>query len=250
MKYSLFLIVSLAFLIASSCKHDPIVLTDLPPEDPISCSEQEDIVIPNDCQPNESYYSTIEVIFNASCGSNAVACHQSPNDDNDDVSLISYQAIVESMQDDIDDDEDPEDFKIVKVLREDNLGDDSFMPKHNPDNYPIIVSSSFRNNLANYLENWIANGYPNNSCEMEYDTTDVSFSEDVYPIIYWQCIGCHNPESKSKNVCLSDYENIKYNIGKVIYQMEIGYMPYNANNVSVQEIEIIKKWRDQGLNNN
>lgn len=247
MKSRLFTLFSLLLLIAwSSCKHDPIGPIDsgLPPET-YYCETPAFTSFTNDCNSDSVYYNQVAVLLNASCGSSAIACHITANDDNSDVDLSSYAGILNS---DIVDTNDPSGSEIVEVIS------DNEMP---PSDAHIVLSNDYINELESMLTSWISQGALNNECISDCDTTEISsFENDIYPIIYYNCVSCHWDQSLSGSVCLTSYENIKaYALnGKLVNsitgQNDVEPMPYASSPIPQCDIDLITNWVNNGAPQN
>lgn len=101
--------------------------------------------------------------------------------------------------------------------------------------------------------------YPqiNNSC----DTTNVTFSGSVAPILSNNCLSCHSNNSAAafgNNIKLQDYADVKLRVddGKLIGSIKhtSGFkpMPYPAGNAQLEscKLTIIQKWVNAGAPNN
>jgi hypothetical protein len=100
---------------------------------------------------------------------------------------------------------------------------------------------------------------------------EVSFQEDVMPILQAECVDCHSPGTEGaekSGLLMNTYENLmkgtKYgpviesgnSLNSVFNQVVEGRvdesiaMPYHSEPLSEKSIEIIKAWVDQGAKNN
>ncbi len=78
-----------------------------------------------------------------------------------------------------------------------------------------------------------------------YQTTieQVSFSGQVYPLIEAKCVACHDD--------YDNYNGIKSAIAGIISMSEVQMMPpYPDEPLTDEEIEILKLWVEQGMQNN
>lgn len=103
-------------------------------------------------------------------------------------------------------------------------------------------------------------GFMNIAC----DTTDVSYSADIVPILESQCLGCHDAVSApvsggGKN--FEGYSNlVSYvNAGKpdssILYQSVawtpgVASMPLGGSQIGDCELALIESWINQGAQNN
>jgi hypothetical protein len=100
---------------------------------------------------------------------------------------------------------------------------------------------------------------------------EVSFQEDVMPILQAKCLGCHSPDTEGavkSGLLMNTYENLmkgtKYgpviepgsSLNSVFIQVIEGRvdksiaMPYHEIPLSENSIEILKTWVNQGAKNN
>jgi cytochrome c553 len=93
------------------------------------------------------------------------------------------------------------------------------------------------------------------------DTTNVTYSGTVLPIIQANCIGCHSGGSPQGNVSLEDYNSISaagqipagtYGslYGVISHASGNSPMPKNGSKLSDCDISKIKKWIDDGTPDN
>ena len=80
------------------------------------------------------------------------------------------------------------------------------------------------------------------------DTTNVTFSNDVMPVISASCTGCHSGSAPAGNIRLSNYDEIVSvaNNGSLMgtIKHESGWspMPKNGNKLSDCKIQKIDRW--------
>jgi hypothetical protein len=93
------------------------------------------------------------------------------------------------------------------------------------------------------------------------DTTNVTYSASVLPVIESSCTGCHSGSSPSGGILLTDHATISAagNIAEGQYGSLYGVishhpgnspMPKNGTQLSDCTIQKIKAWIDQGTPNN
>ena len=86
------------------------------------------------------------------------------------------------------------------------------------------------------------------------ETDTPSFSHCVMPIFTDQCISCHFHENSFGIMPLTNFSEIQDRIinGTIIESLEreIGFMPKNGERLSADKISIIKKWKENGAQNN
>jgi hypothetical protein len=116
----------------------------------------------------------------------------------------------------------------------------------------IIIAAGFLlmgcyNDSEEYL-------YPsiNNNC----DTTNVTFSATIYPIITESCLNCHQGSSAGGNIDLTGYANVKIQadngklIGSVKQTSGFSSMPKGGSKLSDCKIDQIEIWIRKGTLNN
>jgi hypothetical protein len=109
------------------------------------------------------------------------------------------------------------------------------------------------------------------ACGTENKPNEVSFQQDVMPILKTRCLGCHVTGGKGyekSGLLMDSYENLlkgtKYgkviipgnSLNSVFNQVVEGRvdesitMPHGGEQLVKTEIEILKTWVDQGAKNN
>lgn len=95
--------------------------------------------------------------------------------------------------------------------------------------------------------------YPSSSI---CDTTDVSYQNDVWPIINGNCTGCHGGGAPAGNVSLENYDEIVIAanngslLGTIRHENGWSPMPKGGGKLSDCNIAIIGKWVDDGTPDN
>ena len=93
---------------------------------------------------------------------------------------------------------------------------------------------------------------PGNSC----DTTNVTYSTDVVPILQAHCYSCHGNGTISGGVSLDSYEDVKqqaengFLLGTITHASGYPPMPQDGPQLSDCNINIIRAWIDNGTPNN
>jgi cytochrome c553 len=88
------------------------------------------------------------------------------------------------------------------------------------------------------------------------DTTNVSFSNDVFPIIENNCISCHGTDNPPLGIVLNNYSAIRdvAESGRLLgaIRHESGYtpMPQNAPKLEECKIAAIEAWINRGMPDN
>lgn len=102
------------------------------------------------------------------------------------------------------------------------------------------------------------------SCEKENQeelsdtcgTLDVSFAEDVSPILNSNCTQCHNGQAANGGVQLHNYENVKIHaengslLGSIKHESGFSNMPQGQDKLPECNIAIIEAWINDGALDN
>lgn len=108
------------------------------------------------------------------------------------------------------------------------------------------------------FKQWITEGAKNNDCTSgECDTTNVTYSGTVAPIIQNNCLGCHTGSSAyNNNTPLENYAGVKQSVDNGQLFAAIAHtsgavpMPYGGGMLQDCDIAQIKAWIDKGAPNN
>ena len=78
------------------------------------------------------------------------------------------------------------------------------------------------------------------------NVTQVSFASEIKPILNGNCTGCHSN--------YSDYTSTKNDVDKILNRIQrqpgsTGFMPQGGQALTAAQIELIKKWKADGLAN-
>lgn len=135
------------------------------------------------------------------------------------------------------------DNELVKVLQRNK------MPP-----YPHKPLSTAQKNL---IYQWVEQGMQNNSCEETVTIESnkmVSFTNDVFPIVQENCLGCHSEPNPSNGYDFSQpkvFQTIA-KTGKVYLAISHAdgatAMPFLGDKLPQTKIDLIKKWIDEGAN--
>ena len=94
--------------------------------------------------------------------------------------------------------------------------------------------------------------YPPESC----DTTNVTYSATVAPIIHQNCFSCHGGEEPTSGIPLEGYDNLKAQVdserllGAIRHEEGFSAMPQDAPKLPECSILKIEKWVADGAQNN
>ena len=93
---------------------------------------------------------------------------------------------------------------------------------------------------------------PDNTC----NTDNVSYSQQVLPVLEGFCLGCHSEAARSGGVVLEGYDNVKRFVdngrllGSISHDVGFSPMPRNGRKLADCTIEQISSWIDAGADNN
>jgi len=124
------------------------------------------------------------------------------------------------------------------------------------DRMPPPPRAAFTTAQKNTVKNWILQGALNNVCNSGCDTTNVSFKNNVFPIVQTYCLGCHSGSAPGGGIYLRNYNDLVAvaNNGKLMGSIrhDPGYspMPKNANKLSDCQIATFNIWIKNGTPNN
>lgn len=236
-----FFVFILMMMLLWGCKHEPI----LPATDPATVgngnggggnggSEIQ-------CDPDSTYFQNeVLPLFVSNCAKSG--CHDAATHEEGFI-FNSYASIMNSGEIQPGN---PTEGDIMEVITE--TDPDKVMPP--PPNDPLTAAQ------INIISNWISQGAQNNACAGECDTTNVTFSGTIFPLLQAKCIGCHNNNTTSGNVNLSTHAGAQVVAlnGKLLGAVnhDNGYkpMPPSGNKLPSCEIAEIRIWIEDGAPNN
>ena len=109
---------------------------------------------------------------------------------------------------------------------------------------------------VNRIEQWIEQGAQNLFCDdEECDTTNLTYTNTIEPMIAMHCLGCHNDANPLGGLSLQGYDKVAdvANDGRLMGTIthEPGYpaMPKNGMKLSDCKILQIETWINNGLPN-
>ena len=221
----------------NSCEHVPetILVPHVPGSagDSISGGEQS-------CSADTVYFqnAVLPLLISSCAKSN---CHDAVSHQGG-IQLTTYQTIMQTA--DVDPG-DPQGSKLYRVLNE--TDPDKIMPRP--------PSSAFTLAEKDIIYKWILQGAKINACN-DCDTTTITWSAAILPLINANCKGCHNPAFLSAGLDLTDFssvETIAFN-GKLTGAIDHlpGYppMPRGASKLNDCKITQVRKWIAAGALNN
>ena len=94
--------------------------------------------------------------------------------------------------------------------------------------------------------------YPTDTC----NTSDMSYSADVLPILEDNCYSCHNQAGNQGGITLEGYSNLKTYVdngkllGAIKHEDGFSAMPQGEPQLAECQIAKIEAWIDQGASDN
>ncbi|RYD71392.1 MAG: hypothetical protein EOP53_23755 [Sphingobacteriales bacterium] len=233
--FILFMLVSLCF---PACKHEIPIPPGKTPGNTDTNNNSGNTEKP--CSADSVYFENeILPMLSSNCG--MAGCHGNGSAQ-DGVDLTNYQSIMNTA--DVRPGN-PNGSNLYEVITEDD--EDKRMPQ--PPKPPLSAEQIAK------INKWILQGAKNNKCS-SCDSTQVTFSQTVMPVISTNCKGCHNSNLASGNIELTNYEQVKTVAlnGKLsgVITHSTGYtpMPQGAKKLPDCTINKIKTWIAAGAPNN
>ena len=234
------LAMGLALGFLPSCKHEPVVLPASPGTGTGGGNGNGGGTGSVVCSPDTVYFQNeILPLFQSRCAMSG--CHASSNPA-EGINLTSYASIMSSGEivpyDATEGD-------IMEVIQE--TDPDDIMPQ--PPNPPLTSAQITK------LRTWINQGAPNNACD-GCDTSTVTYSLAIAPLLQNHCAGCHNNTTQGGGVNLSSYGGVQTVAlngrldGALNHRAGYVAMPQGGNKLSQCNLDKIRIWLDQGAPNN
>ena len=192
------------------------------------------------CDPDTVYFQNeILPLLLSSCAT--TGCHDEQTSE-DGVVLVDYASIIETGKIKPGD---PGDSELYEVLFKDDP--EERMPPSPKD--PLTPEQK------SLIEKWILQGAKNNYCDADCDTTNVTFSGSVWPVMQTNCVGCHSGGNPSGDILITNYEEVAllvdngYLMGVIKQEGEYKPMPPNGAKLSDCDIATIEIWIKNGKPN-
>ena len=215
------LIISLIYI---SCKYDQLVPYQAPTES-------------DTCSSDSVYYAqTIGPLMNSSCGTSG--CHDAATSASG-VRLSDHFSTIQNVEIG-----NPESSDLYKSIKNNKM--------------PPSKNNSLTTAQKELIYKWIKQGAKNNSCSDASDCNafNMSYQNDIKPIIDIYCKGCHNSSNQQGGVDISTWSSLQPYItsGTFITSIEqngsISPMPKGGAKLSQCKIDKINAWIIEGALNN
>lgn len=235
-----------------SCKHDPFFTEDdLIPQDTVSNPVDTTVIDPaappsagEPCDPGLIYFKfQVLPLLRSNCALSG--CHNAASAQKG-VILDSYNSVITTA--------DVEAFDLDKsdlyevVVEEDEK-----------DRMPPSPRAPLSASQIQIIADWILQGAKDLDCDPEAEacnTTEVSFSEEILPILQHNCTGCHGGSAPTAGIDLSTYaavvpvaESGKL-LGVITHQPGFPKMPQGGEQLLQCDIDRIRSWIDAGALDN
>lgn len=227
--YSAVIIIALIIISGlSNCKHQP---NEIPiPEVQDGINNGSNNVIDSIC-----FADSIAPLLHSNCAKSG--CHDDTTHQSG-INLTSYNNVISTISGNL----------LMQVIQDSGpLG----MPVYP---YPKLTAPQ-----TALIQRWINEGMKNNvDCgNCPTDTTNVSFSTNIFPVFQSNCIGCHNiPSSAASGPNLVNYDSIKIQVDNGKINCVINHlsscspMPKGLPKLCDGTLAQIKKWINSGAPNN
>lgn len=195
------------------------------------------------CDADTVYFEQdILPILQANCA--VPGCH-APQSAEDGVILSNYNDIIETA--DVDP-FDPDGSKLYRAITDDDADD----------RMPPEPASALPAELISTIRTWILQGAQNNSCQdnAPCDTANISYAQDIVPIISSRCQSCHSGPAASGGLDLTSFgilQTVALNgdlYSAVSQDGSVTPMPYLSNPIPQCEIDKIHAWVQAGAPQN
>ena len=219
------------FTMIIGCKHDPFLV----PENPI-------VVIPDDsCDEDTVYFKNdILPLIVSNCATSG--CHDQSSAQ-EGVVLVDYASIITSGEIKPGN---PDGSELYEAITEDD-------PEKR---MPPSPNAGLSVEQIQKIRTWIQQGALDNSCNSGCDTTNVTFSQQVWPTIQTNCTGCHSGANPGAGILLTDYQTVADAAasgrlyGSVAHLNGYSPMPKNTSKLDDCRITAIRIWIENNTPNN
>ncbi|MEZ4776700.1 MAG: c-type cytochrome domain-containing protein [Bacteroidia bacterium] len=244
--FPLFTIVVLSLMWASSCVHDPILPIGGGPGDPIdTVTNPIDTTTQNIhlCDPDTVYFERdVLPILISNCAKSG--CHDAASA-SDGVILTNYESVMRTGE-----------------ISPFNLGESdlykAITETDNEDIMPPLPNTSLSKEQIGIISRWILQGAKDLTCSdsSACDTSNVTYSGMIQPLMAKYCTGCHSGTDPSGSISLDSHSGVAAmaNNGKLFgsidHQTGFAAMPRGGNKLPACDIAKVKAWIDAGVKNN
>lgn len=230
-------------LLTESCKHDPTFVEITDPVDTTG-NPVDTVAEGTPCDPNKVYFELqILPILVSNCAMSG--CHNEASHQ-DGVVLTTYQKVMQTAE-----------------VRPFDLGDSELyevITDNDPDKrMPPPPSARLSTEQIALIASWINQGAQNLTCDPDAggcNTSNVTYSGKVRPLLQSSCVGCHSGSAPGGGINLSTHAGVAAVAangrlyGAINHQSGFVAMPLGGQKLSTCNISQIKAWIDAGAPNN
>jgi hypothetical protein len=228
-------VIIILMLLLESCVHESLV-------DPVAENPDPPPVGEDTCDENTVYFENeVLPLLISNCAKSG--CHDAATAE-EGIILNSYSSV---MQSDVVNPGDPGESELYEKITESDP--DDVMP-------PFPEAPLNATQIAT-IRTWIAQGAQNNKCNNSAcDTTNVTYSASVLPLMTNKCRGCHSGNTPSGNLDFTSYQALQTValdgrlMGSVTHANGYVPMPQGGSKLSACEIDMIRIWIDASAPNN
>ena len=225
--------ITIAILILTGSSCTKYQIPGIPGAEPGSINE---VLATGNCDPDSVYFqNTILPLVVSSCAT--IGCHDQQSQ-KDGIILIDYSSIIRTGEIKPGN---PDDSEFFESLTDD--GDDLMPPP------PLEPFSSEQIKL---IRTWILQGAKNNACIDGCDTSSVSYTAHIWPMMETYCTGCHSANAPGGGIVIAGFEDmvaLAENgslMGSIRWESDYARMPTNQQ-LSDCQITQLQQWIDNGF---
>lgn len=232
-----------ALLQTVACKREPVFIGTLYPDpDPIDTTDTNPNPNLHPCSPDSVYFTQqVLPILTSNCAMSG--CHDAASHE-EGVVLDNYTNVRNTGKIKL---TNPADSKIYKVLNDTDPND----------RMPPAPAAPLTADQKALILKWIQQGALNLTCDADCDTTNVTFSGSVMPIVDLKCRGCHSGASPQGGIALTNHAQVKATVsngklwGSITHASGFKPMPYPVGGAKLPDCDIrkVKIWLDKGAPN-
>lgn len=243
------LIAGMVMLLLPACEHEPLPPVDPDPIDTmgmdtmdVDTMDEDTMGIP--CDPDVVYFDRdLLPILKSNCAKSG--CHDAITHQ-EDIILDNFENVMAS--------------GIVKPF--DLNGSDMYevITETDPDKrMPEPPNQKLTAEQITLISKWILQGAKDLTCDEmagQCDTTNITYSGFVAPLLTTYCVGCHSGGAPSGNIVLNSHAGVQAValngrlIGAITWANGFQQMPRGSGKLSDCNIQKIKAWISNGALNN
>lgn len=234
-------------MLIPSCTHESLLPVDPDPVDttanPIDTTTS-DTSHGVPCDPDVVYFSKdILPLLQSNCAKSG--CHDAITHE-EGIILDNYENVMASR---VVKPYKVNDSEIIEVITEN--GSDDRMPP--------APAQKLNSDQISLISKWIQQGAKEIICDEnagQCETTNISYSGFIAPLLTTYCVGCHSGGNPSGGISLNSYEGVKSIAlsgrlyGAISWTSGFKQMPQGGNKLSQCNIDKVKSWIDNGASNN